>query len=485
MKNSFDRKSRDEGRGTRDELISLPTYQLTNLLAYIIMKKILILGSGLIAKPIIQYLLSKNYKVSVASNTTERSDAMIGGNINGQSVFWDATDEVALDAMVATHDITVSILPYIFHVMVAKHCVAHRKNMVTTSYIKPEMQALDAAAKDAGIIILNEIGLDPGIDHMSAMRIIDNVHQKEGAILEFYSICGALPAPEAARNPFRYKFSWSPKGVVLAGNNDALFLRDGKIVEVPNRDLFKNPFKVNFPEVGALEVYPNRDSLAYREIYGIPEAKTMFRGTFRYQGWCESLDAIKALNLISPEKFDMTGMTYADMVKHQIFGTSNLEPGTFNKRQVAEFLGISDYTHAIQAMEWLGLFDNKPMKRSLDSTFEVTSDLMIEKMSLGETERDMVVMQHTFLAAYSDGRKEVIRSRMLDFGTLTTDTSIARTVALPAAIGVEMILAGKINITGVHIPVIPEIYNPVLDQLEILGIKMVEEYELPLSEMIR
>ena len=399
----------------------------------------------------------------------------------------------------------MSLLPYVYHVMVAKHCVSHQKNMVTTSYVKPEMYALDVVAKEAGIILLNEMGLDPGIDHMSAMRIIDKVHDRQGAILEFYSICGALPAPEAANNPFRYKFSWSPKGVVLAGNNDAVFLQNGKIVDIPTRNLFKNPFRVSFPEVGELEVYPNRDSMAYKEIYGIPEARTMFRGTFRYNGWCETLDAMKQLNLISAEKTNMAGMSYADMVMHQIEQLNkqkfNQESGNAGKssnasahqhiststlsQQVAKFLGIPETAHAMDAMRWLGLFDQSPMNRMMDSTFEVTSDLMIEKMSLGQTERDMVAMQHTFLAAFSDGRKEVIRSRMLDFGTLDTDTSIARTVALPAAIGVEMILEGKINVKGVHIPVIPEIYNPVLDKLETMGIKMVEEYGLPISEMIK
>ena len=448
------------------------------------MKKILILGSGLVAKPIIQYLLSKNYQVTVASNTPDRSDVMIAGNIHGVSLFWDAGDEDSLGRLIAGHDLTVSLLPYEFHVMVARHCVANKKNMVTTSYVKPEMYVLDADAKDAGIILLNEMGLDPGIDHMSAMRIIDKVHEREGAILEFYSICGALPAPEAADNPFRYKFSWSPKGVVLAGNNDAIYLHHGKVIKLPTRELFRNPFRVNFPQIGELEVYPNRDSLAYKEIYGIPEAQTMFRGTFRYKGWCETLDAIKQLNLISSEKFDMTGMTFADLVTRFIAASRIQHPASRIQNQVAEFLGLDANAHAIEAISWLGLFENTPMNRTIDSTFEVTSDLMIDKMSLGLNERDMVAMQHTFLAAFSDGRKEVIRSRMLDFGTLATDTSIALTVALPAAIGAEMILDDKIKVKGVHVPVIPEIYNPVLDQLEKLGIKLVEEYGLPLSEMI-
>src|SRR5512133_1602774 len=169
------------------------------------MNKVLILGSGMVARPIIQYLLSRGFEVTVASNTPDRTAKYIDGHPDGHSITWDAGDENALDALVASNDLTVSLLPYTFHVMVAKHCIAHKKNMVTTSYVKPEMQALDKAAKEAGILILNEIGLDPGIDHMSAMRIIDSIHAKGGGVLEFYSVCGALPAPEAADNPFRYK----------------------------------------------------------------------------------------------------------------------------------------------------------------------------------------------------------------------------------------------------------------------------------------
>jgi len=444
------------------------------------MKKVLILGAGLVANPMVKYLLEKKFTVSVASNTPDRAIAMVGNSPAGHTIFWEADDEETLDTLVAAHDLTVSLLPYRFHVMVAKHCLKHKKNLVTASYAKPEMMALDEEAKEAGILFLNEMGLDPGIDHMSAMRIIDKIHADEGAVLEFYSICGALPAPEAADNPFRYKFSWSPKGVILAGNNDAHFLRHGKEVSIPTQDLFKNPFEVDFPEIGKLDVYPNRDSMAYKAIYGIPEARTIFRGTFRYKGWCETLDVLKQLNLISPDPFDMKGMTYADMVLSRIG-----KPGSGDiRQQVAAYLSVPVTSYALDAIEWLGLFKAEPMGRGIDSTFEVTSDLMIKKMELGPDERDMVVLQHTFLAGYSNGRKEVIRSRMLDFGTLSTDTSIARTVALPAAIAAEMILLGKITAKGVHIPVIPEIYNPILDQLEHMNISMVEEYGLPLTENI-
>lgn len=444
------------------------------------MKKVLILGAGLVVRPIVTHLLNKGIHVTVATRTKSKAEEMISGHPNGTAIAWTVEDEETLGMMVAGHDLTVSLLPYLHHLMVAKHCLKHNKNMVTTSYVKPEMQALDGSAKEAGIIILNEVGLDPGIDHMSAMRIIDHVHANGGKIEEFYSICGALPAPEAANNPFKYKFSWSPKGVVMAGNNDGKYLKDGKEVYVPTKDLFKNPMKVDFPKAGLLEIYPNRDSISYIDVYGIPEVKTIFRGTFRFKGWCETIDVMKQMNLISYDKVNLEGKTYADFIAMQIGAkdSSNI------REKVASYLNIPVDALALTALEWLGFFSNTPINRTEDSPYEVTSDLMISKMELGHTERDMVVMQHTFLATYPDGKKEVIRSRMLDFGTPATDTSVARTVALPAAIAVEMILEGKIVEKGVFRPVLSGIYNPILDALEMLNIRMEEEYGLPLSERI-
>ena len=445
------------------------------------MQKVLILGAGMVVKPIVTYLLEKKYHVTVASRTKSKAEEMIAGFSNGTAVGWTVEQTEELEKMIQEHDLTVSLLPWVYHIMVAEKCIQYKKNMVTTSYVKPEMKALHQQAIDAGIIILNELGLDPGIDHMGAMRIIDHVHNKGGKIEEFYSICGALPAPEAADNPFKYKFSWSPKGVVMAGNNDGKYLRHGKTVEVPTEDLFKTPLSVDFPEVGKLEIYPNRDSMPYIELYGIPETKTMMRGTFRHPGWCESIDAMKALKLITTDTYDFTGKTYADMIAMLIGETT----GENIQSKVADFLNIKEDAYAIKAMEWLGLFENTPMNRQKDTPFEITSDLMIEKMELGREERDMVAMQHIFLASYPDGKKEVIKSSMLDFGTLATDTAVARTVALPAAVGVEMILSGDIAEKGVHIPVIPGIYNPILDKLEDMNIRMVEEFGLPESENIK
>lgn len=446
------------------------------------MKKVLILGAGMVVKPMVSYLLERNYQVSVASRTKSKADKMVGNHPNGKAIGWNVDDEETLDKMIADHDLTVSLLPYAHHPMVAKKCIAHKKNMVTTSYVKPEMKALDKEAKDAGIIILNEIGVDPGIDHMSAMRVIDHIHEDGGEVEEFYSVTGALVAPETADdNPFRYKFSWSPKGVVMAGNNDAKYLMKGAVKKVPTKDLFKDIITVNFPEVGKLDIYPNRDSMPYIDLYNIPEAKTMYRGTFRHPGWCESIDAMKEVGLIGYDKFDMSGMSYADMVARLIGAqdSSNI------KQKVADYLKKDVNAHAIKAMEWLGLFSSEKMNRGEDSPFEVTSDLMIDKMMISEEERDMIAMQHTFVAKYGENKREVAKSSMLAFGSLATDTAVARTVALPAAIAVDMILNGKIALSGVHIPVRKEIYNPVLDELENLGIELKEEFGLPLSAKLK
>lgn len=443
------------------------------------MKHVLILGAGMVSKPIINYLLKKNYSLTVASPLLERAQQLIDNHPLGEAVYWTSEDSEMLHQLVKKHEIVVSLLPWSLHHQIAKVCITHGKNMLTTSYVQPEMQELHEEAKAKGVLILNELGLDPGIDHMSAMRIIDSVHAKGGKIEEFYSFCGALPAPEAASNPFGYKFSWSPKGVIMAGNNEGKFLRHGKLHTIPSIDLFKNPIQVDFPEIGLLEVYPNRDSLNYKHIYGIEEAETLMRGTFRYPGFCESMDALKALNLLSTETYDFSDKTYRDMLKGlNALNAENIE------QEIADKLGISIDSHAIKAMRWLGLFDVHSMEEKQNSPIEITGNLMIDKMELKANERDMVVMQHIFKVSYEGKKPEIIKSSMVDYGMPATDTAISRTVALPAAIGTELILQGKINLSGVHIPVLPEIYNLILDQLESLNIKMEEEFGLPLTENI-
>lgn len=444
------------------------------------MKKILILGAGLVVKPMVEYLLRHNLRVTIATTTKEKADRMINGDPLGSAVRWSTEEVPALEKMVNENDVVVSFLPYKYHVFVAKNCIKFKKPLVTTSYVSTEMQALDKDASEAGILLLNEIGLDPGIDHMTAMKIIDHIHGLEGKVKEFYSLCGALPAPQNADNPLRYKFSWSPKGVIMASRNGAKYLKKGRIVEIEPIDLFRDRFTFNFPQLEPLEVYPNRDSISYLDIYGIPEAITMYRGTLRYKGWCETLDVMKHLNMLDDVRADFTGMNYSAFLS-SVAGVEKSDP----KKGIALKLGINENSDAMRSLEWLGFFSNEKLDYSVTSPFEITSDIMIRKMSLSPDEYDTVMMQHVFLAEYPGGKREVIKSSMIDFGSPSVNTAVAKTVALPASIAVKMILDGKLNLTGVHRPVVPQVYEPVIEELKGLDIEMKEEFGLPESEMIQ
>jgi saccharopine dehydrogenase-like NADP-dependent oxidoreductase len=395
------------------------------------MSKVLILGAGMVVKPMVHYLLDNQIEVTLASRTKSKADKVLEGYNMGKAVAWTIDQHEMLDELIEGHDLTVSLLPYTHHVAVAERCIRYGKNMVTTSYVSREMKALDDKAKEAGIIILNEIGVDPGFDHMTAMEIIDRVHDKGGTIDEFYSLCGALCAPECTDNPFNYKFSWSPKGVVMAGNNGARYLKRGEVIELETAQLFRNPLEIDFPGVGLMHVYPNRDSLPYIDLYGIPEVKTMYRGTFRYPGWCGALDLLKKLRLTTYDELDLKGKTYARVTANlNGFKEDSLRDEIKNK------FHLDKDDAALQAIQWLGVLDRKPVHLDKGSPFDITSELMMGKMMMKPEERDMVIMQHMFLVTRASGKREKILSRLLDYGNRDY-TSIARTVALPAAIGVK------------------------------------------------
>ena len=386
----------------------------------------------------------------------------------------DVSDEAALEDFVRQADLAVSLLPYAYHPLVARLCVKHRKQMVTTSYVKEPMTQLNGAAKEAGVILLNEIGVDPGIDHMTAMKVIHRVQKNGGEITSFTSWCGGLPAPEANTNPLGYKFSWSPKGVLLAGKNPAHYLKDGQEVFVSGEELFDHYWIVPVEVEGEMidfEGYPNRDSLPYMETYGITTTKGMFRGTLRNVGWCPTLRKIVDLGLLDEEeRDDIAGLTFAQFTARLIGSAGDL------KKDLAAYLKVEEDSLVISNLEWLGLLSDDLLPLQKGAPVDILTARMLEKMQYEEGERDMLVLQHEFLAEYP-GRKEKITSTMIDFGIPHGDTSMSRTVGLPAAISVKLILQGKINLTGVHTPVVPEIYEPVLEELEQLGIHFTEKWE--------
>ncbi len=440
------------------------------------MKKVLVLGAGLVTRPHVEYLLDvPGFHVTVASRTLSKAQALIGDRPNGTAVQLDVNDKAKLRELIAHNDLAVSMLPYVYHPVVAEYCIELKKDMVTTSYVSDAMQAFDGAAREAGVLILNEVGVDPGIDHMSAMEIIDRVRKDGGQVVSFTSYCGGLPAPEANTNPLGFKFSWTPRGVLLAGKNAARWREDGKEKDIPGEELFDNYWPVHIEGLGEFEGYPNRNSLPYADIYTIPDARTIFRGTLRNVGWCETLRKLVDAGWMSDEAIDLTGFTFGQLTA-KLLGT----PGTDVRQEAKERMSITADSYAFKNLEWLGLFSDEPLPLTTGSPLDVLAAHMGAKMSYDEGERDMLIMQHEFIAEYPD-RKEKITSTMIDYGIPHGDTSMSRTVGLPAAIAARMILQGEVKLTGVHRATIPEIYDPVLAELKEMGIGFTEKVE-PITE---
>jgi alpha-aminoadipic semialdehyde synthase len=437
------------------------------------MKRVLVLGAGLVAKPLVRYLLQKGYQVTVASRTASKAEAMIAGHPSGKALALNVQDETVLAQLIKDCDLAVSLVPYTFHPVVARHCIANRKHMVTTSYVSAAMQELNGAAQEAGVTILNEIGVDPGIDHMSAMRIIDGVRTRGGRIVSFRSYCGGLPAPEANDNPFGYKFSWAPRGVLLACRNSATYLMDGFKVEVPAHHLFHDMHILSIPGQGDYEAYPNRDSISYIDVYGLQGIQTIYRGTLRNMGWCDCLYNFGKLGLLSLGEIDARGKTYADMMRNLV-GASEAEDLA---AATATKLGIPRESSPIRNLDWLGMFSSRNLGAERISPLDAMGNLMYEKLAFRPSERDMLLLFHDFRAEFPNGKKERIVSQLIDYGIPGGDSSMSRTVSLPAAIGVDMILTGRIAATGVLRPVTPNIYDPVLNELAQLNISCKERTE--------
>jgi saccharopine dehydrogenase (NADP+, L-glutamate forming)/spermidine synthase len=436
------------------------------------MKTVLVLGAGLVTRPLVRYLLEQpDFKVIVASRTVSKAEKLIDGHARGEARTLLVQEEDHLRELISGSDVVISLVPWTYHPVVAKHCLELEKHLITTSYVKEAMLALDQQVKDKNLLFLNEIGLDPGIDHMSAMKIIHGVENRGGKIVSFYSYCGGLPAPEANTNPFGYKFSWSPRGVVLAGKNTGRYLKDGREVNIPAEDLFAHTWTIEIEKIGELVAYPNRDSIPYIETYGLKEATSMFRGTLRNPGWCETWKKFVDLGLLDEEeRTGWNGKTYAD------FTATFVKESTGNLRaDLARQLDLPQDSDILDRFEWLGLLSDDPLPVETSSPLDILANRLLEKMPYEEGERDMIILHHEFIAEYPElPAREKITSTLVDFGIPNGDSAMSRTVSLPAAVAAKMILHGEIKATGVHIPVLPEIYEPVLKELEELGITFKE-----------
>lgn len=435
------------------------------------MKKVLVLGAGLVARPLVQYLLNQpDIQVTVATRTVSKAEKMIEGHPHGVALAANVEDAGVVDGLIATHDLSISMLPWVHHMVVAKLCLKHRKHLVTTSYVKPEMKALDQETKANGLLFLNEIGLDPGIDHMSAMKIFNHVWDRGGKVTSFRSYCGGLPALEANTNPFGYKFSWSPKGVILAARNPAKYMVDGRVIDIKSENLFDDNHFLEIPGLGTFEAYPNRDSMPYIDLYGFKSIKTMYRGTIRNIGHCETWRLMVSLGLFDNDTvLKLAGKTARDFMRDCI-----LKVNADNLWEIVKAkLNLGDSAVLLRKLNWLGLFSPIPLALKEGTAVDVLTELMLNKLQYADGERDLVILHHEFVAEYP-GKKERITSTLIDHGIPFGDSSMSRTVGLPAAIAAGEIVLGKINLTGVRIPVDREVYDPVMAKLATLGVNFKE-----------
>lgn len=432
--------------------------------------KILLLGAGLVAGPLVKYLAECGYEITLANRTLSKAEKMVEGLGNAAAVGADITDPDQLKKLVPAHDLVVSFVPHIHHLTVAKVCLDHKRHMVTSSYIKPEIKAMNDAVEKAGLTFLNELGLDPGIDHMSAMQVIDRIKAGGGKVVGFSSSTGGLPAPDANDNPWGYKFSWSPRGVVLAGRNNGRFVRDGQLVDIPSEDLFANVWPLSVDGQGDFEVYTNRDCLEYISMYNLDGIKDMFRGTIRNIGWCALWKKIADLGLLSlDEDASLGGGTFKYLL-------SKLIGKDADRDSLAVFLGLDNSDSIIEKMMWLGLLSDEIIDENVNTPLDAFTQILLEKLEYKPGERDMIVMQHRFTAEYED-RREVLVSSLVDFGIPNGDSSMSRTVGLPSAIGADLVMKGIISRRGVLAPTYKDIYDPVLAKLEGMGVKFVEKIE--------
>jgi len=440
------------------------------------MQKILILGAGLSASSLIKYLLDHSdqyeWKIRIGDLSKETAEKKINGHANGQAFQFDVADIEQCNTEVEQADIVVSMLPASMHFTVAEACVKHGVNMVTASYISKEIKGLDQQATDKGILILNEIGVDPGIDHMSAMKVIDRIREEGGDVTEFYSSTGGLVAPKHDNNPWNYKFTWNPRNVVIAGQGSSMFIKNGRYKYIPYHKLFNRIMRTHVLNYGEFEIYPNRDSLKYREIYGLDEIPSMFRGTMRRPGFARAWNVFVQLGCTDDSYFieDSENMTYRDFINTFL----RYEPEVSVESKLAKYVGIEEDSEVMYKLRWLGIFGDTIIGLKVATPAEILQHILLQKWVLDEDDKDMIVMQHRFIAKKGDSEKRIFSSMVIE-GSDQVHTAMSKTVGYPVAIATKLILNGQIKAKGVKIPIDKCIYEPVLEELEDLGITFIEE----------
>ncbi len=445
------------------------------------MRRILILGAGRSASSLIHYLIThadqQEWRVTVADKDPAHALQMAKeGPEVARGIGLDATDAEERARAIAEHDLVISMLPAFMHMDVLRDCLRLAKHVITPSYVPDALWAMDAEFKAKGLIVLNEMGLDPGIDHMSAMRILDRVKAQGGHIEAFESYCGGLVAPQSDDNPWGYKFSWNPRNVILAGQGGAAkYIHGGEVKYIPYQRLFRDTVRIGVPDLGEFDGYANRDSLKYRQAYGLEGIPTLLRGTLRKAGYCAAWDCFVQLGC-TDDGFTMElgpDATYSDFLSAFVPNA----PGKDLRQRTAEALGLSVDAAEMQKLAWLGLFDSVPIGAEGLTPAGTLQRLLEEKWKLGPDDKDLVVMWHRFRYLI-DGAMQELQASLAVIGHDQRHTAMARTVGLPIAMACKLVLNGAIADRGVLLPLKPVIYDPVLDELEKLGIVFREE-EVP------
>ncbi len=438
------------------------------------MKNVLIIGAGRSSTALINYLLKQAEKygwfITVADADPDVAAAKINNHPNGRGTWLDVLKPGDRKDLMMRQDVVVSLLPAHLHYRIAKDCIKYKKHLVTASYVSRDLYRLNAEVLDASLIFMGEMGLDPGIDHMSAKKTIDEIRAKGGKITSFRSYAGGLVAPESDNNPWHYKISWNPRNVVLAGQGTSQYMVKGKYKYIPYNRLFKQYRLIDIPGAGEFESYANRDSLLYRQIYDIDNIPTIKRSTLRHPGFCDAWNALIQLGLTSDEYpiIESEKMTYRELVDAFLLDNPYVT-GTIKER-LATFLGIGPSSEIIKKLEWLGLFDRRQIGIPNATPAKILENLLVEKLKLEENDKDMIVMHHVF--KYTLNRKKYrLKSTMVLNGDNSVNTAMAKLVGLPIGIFVKHIMLGKITETGVQIPVKPNIYEPVLKELEDYGVE--------------
>ncbi len=443
------------------------------------MKRVLVLGAGLVVKPLLDELLSRpDIEVHVATINVDRARHLIQDRPRATALLVNATDQESLRVEVQEADVVISLLPANQHILIADACLEHGRPLITTSYIAESLRALDPLARQKGVLVLGECGLDPGIDHMTAAAEVRRLEALGGAIVRFASYCGGLPAPSANTNPWGYKFTWSPRGVVVATRNQVRYLQDGRIVSQHFPEYFAEPRHIEVPGMGRLESYPNRDCLKYIDAYGLGwRVDNFFRGTLRYPGWCATWYALHRLGLLAPSRIPSDDATYADLVADFV----PPGPGPLRSR-VATKLGLEDSDPILDRFAWLGLFSDEPVPAEAISVLDLLVTRLEQKLGYDPGEHDVVVLEHQIDYRTRD---DVLHRRVLRMvleGTAGDDSAMARTVSLPAALACELIIDEQVSLTGVQIPTAPDLAEPILRGLERRGIRFEETDEaLPVA----